>query len=181
MKQSILKGIKTLIICVIIVASIVALCMAFFSIIPIKGSSMLPTIEDADNVLILKHVSVTYGDIVVFEDDEGTRLIKRVIALEGDTVELKQTDDGSLAFFVNGTRLEEDYVNQGEVTASQHVAHKAVVPEGCFYYLGDNRLVSKDSSSLDKNDAPHFAHTSSVLGKVIFRYNVANQWTFEKI
>ncbi len=181
MKESIIKGIKSILIFVIVVAVIVGLLITFFSFIPIKGSSMLPTIEDADNVLILKHVEIKKGDIVVFEDEDGTRLIKRVIALEGEEVELKDNGSGTMCFYVNGELLDEPYVNQNAITSTQHVAHKATVPEGCFYYLGDNRIVSKDSSSLDASDVPVFGETSAVLGKVIFRYNVVNKWEFEKV
>ncbi len=182
MKEQFVKGIKSILLFVVIVAVVVAIVMAFFSVIPIKGTSMMPTIKDADNVLVIKHTSIERGDIVVFEDEEDdSRLIKRVIALAGDVVELKEDVDGELAFFVNGDRLKEDYLNQDTATASQHIAHKATVPEGCFYYLGDNRLVSKDSSSLDEKGVPHFGKTSTIIGKVVFRYNVVDSWEFEGI
>ncbi len=179
MVTKLVNGLKTIFIFVMIAAIVVGIVMAFFVVIPIEGRSMLPTVKDKDNVLVLKHISIDRGDVVVFEGSHGEgKLIKRVIALEGDTIELKKNSQGVLKFFVNDVEIEEDYVNQNAYTYN-HVEHKSVVPAGCFYYLGDNRLVSEDSSKgkdAEGNPQPRFAKIDNIIGKVILRYNIVNQW-----
>ncbi len=176
MIENIIKGLKIIFVLAIVITIVIALFMTFFVIIPIEGRSMLPTVEDADNVLVLKLVDIARGDVVVFEGSNGEgRLIKRVIAIEGDSVELKENSQGILKFFVNDIELKEEYVYNDMYISPQHIPHKAVVPKGCFYYLGDNRIVSKDSSHLSINGNPQFAKIADIVGKVVLRYNI-NQW-----
>mgnify|MGYP002855110445 CR=1 FL=1 len=79
------------------------------------------------------------GKIVYYGFEFGkTSYIKRVIALEGSHVEIK--DDG---VFVDGVKLEEDYLQTGVKTESS-VFTDFVVPEGYFFAMGDNREHSRD-------------------------------------
>jgi signal peptidase I len=69
-----------------------------------------------------------------------TSYIKRVIALPGEHVELK---DGKV--YINGEELEEDYLQPGVVTDSaKGVLTDFVVPENCVFAMGDNRSQSTD-------------------------------------
>ncbi|MDE6074896.1 MAG: signal peptidase I, partial [Clostridia bacterium] len=81
------------------------------------------------------------GDIVVIETDTKT-IIKRVIALGGDTVELKEG-----VLYLNGEEVEESYVSEENNTPSENSYAQIVVPEGTMFCLGDNRDVSVDSRS----------------------------------
>lgn len=66
--------------------------------------------------------------------------IKRVIALPGEHVEIKEDK-----VFVNGTELEEKYLQDGVITETKNpFLTDFVVPEGCVFAMGDNRLQSSD-------------------------------------
>ena len=129
----------------LIVALVVTkfLIQAFF----IPSGSMLPTLAVDDRVLVNKlsydlH-EVNRGDLVVFErpaseaDSDVKDLIKRVVALEGDTVESR---DGQLV--VNGEPLEEPYVPAGAETSG---VETQTIPPGHVFVMGDNREDSRDS------------------------------------
>lgn len=82
------------------------------------------------------------GEIVTFWSDEmGKLLVKRVIGLPGDTVTFQ---DGNV--YINGERLAEDYLAQSGITASGS-REEYRVPEGCLFFLGDNRTGSYDARS----------------------------------
>ena len=113
----------------------------------IPSASMVPTLEEGDRVLVnklsYKLHDVNRGDIVVFErppgePDNGIKdLIKRVIALPGETVEGR---DGQVV--VNGRYLEEPYLDEGP---SPTEFPPETVEEGKVWVMGDNREVSVDS------------------------------------
>jgi signal peptidase I len=113
----------------------------------IPSGSMEPTLKIQDRVLVNKlsydvH-DVHRGDIVVFRSPPGEvgssvkDLIKRVIALPGETVEAK---DGKI--FINGRALEEPYIRDGVVTGP---IEPKQIPPGQVWVMGDNRSNSKDS------------------------------------
>ncbi|MDQ4106643.1 MAG: signal peptidase I [Actinomycetota bacterium] len=110
----------------------------------IPSESMVPTLEVGDRVLVNKFIyrftEPDRGDIVVFEsvDGDGTDLIKRVIALPGDTVAVR---DGTL--FVNGEPQREPYLNRALPDSSFYAPTE--VPEGHVFVMGDNRTNSADS------------------------------------
>jgi signal peptidase I len=106
----------------------------------VPSESMLPTIMIGDQIFVTKSYNkdnIKRGDIMVFYSEErGELLIKRVIGLPGEKVEIK--GDGSV--FINGNVLEEPYVvHKDNKTASFNV------PEGHYLFLGDNRANSLDA------------------------------------
>jgi signal peptidase I len=123
--------------------------LAFFALfqvtvegIKVYGSSMLPGIEQGDYILVSK---ATYflgeprrGDIIVLHSpqDPNTDLIKRIIALPGDTVEIKDN-----TVFVNDTALVEPYIME----PPQYLLPPEKIPAGHYFVLGDNRNNSSDS------------------------------------
>ena len=113
----------------------------------IPSGSMEPTLKIQDRVLVNKlsydlH-DVNRGDIVVFRSPPGGQasevkdLIKRVIALPGETVEARE---GKV--FIDGRTLEEPYIRDGVVTGP---IEPRQVPPGHVWVMGDNRSNSKDS------------------------------------
>lgn len=114
----------------------------------IPSTSMTPTLEVGDRVLVNKLAyrfgDPTRGDIVVFKAPPGEGngnvhdLIKRVIALPGETVEGR---DGHI--YIDGKPLTEDWLPRG---VESRTFGPESVPEGRYWVLGDNRFDSRDST-----------------------------------
>ncbi len=127
----------------IVVAVLLAIIINKFLLykIVVPSPSMSPTVEVGNQLFVAKVYNtsnIKRGDILVFNSDElHELLLKRVIGLPGDHVEIK--NDGSV--YVNGEKLKEDYVKfpGGKADMSFNV------PEGKFLMLGDNRANSDDA------------------------------------
>lgn len=103
----------------------------------VEGPSMEDTIFEGDRVIYVKLLSPEKEDIVIVDTDTGSRIIKRVIAVEGDTVEIK---GGEL--YINGEKKEESYIKEPMLDTEYE---KLEVGEGEIFVMGDNRNVSADS------------------------------------
>ncbi len=112
----------------------------------VQGSSMLPTLQERHwylaSPLVFRWREPKPGDIVVLRDPtDGSLVVKRVIAVAGDTVELR---DGRV--YVNGHQLQEPYLPPDTLTwpvRAQWV--RTTCGAGEYFVLGDNRVVSVDS------------------------------------
>jgi len=136
----------------------------------VSGSSMETTLHDGDQLIIEKISpkvgNLKYGDIVTIDvsDMNGvdrSPIIKRVIGVEGDKIEVK---DGKV--YLNGKALKEDYINGDSTEVVNEEYCNLTVQKGQIYVLGDNRTPggSLDSRSLGPLDI------SRVGGKAIFRF-----------
>ena len=137
-----------------------------FRIVVVNGSSMYETLWHNDVVLVMSNVisgAPEFGDIIVASKDsfnDGEPIIKRVIATEGQTVDI---DFYAGIVYVDGQALEEDYTYTATYE-SDGVAFPLVVPEGCIFVMGDNRNRSRDSRYPDIG----FIDEREVLGKAFF-------------
>jgi len=130
-------------------------------IVRVDGTSMENTLAHNDRLLLFNvQYTPERGDVVVIVRDNGEPLIKRVIALEGDTVQIVE---GTGDVFVNGERLKESYI-KGE-TVNRDFYGEQEVPEGCLFVLGDHRTVSHDSRSEEIG----FVSAKDVMGQAAFR------------
>lgn len=138
------------------VTAIFALVVGFAGVV---GSSMSPTLRAGDvGVYLRLHGAVEPGDIVVFHSG-GQTLIKRVIAVAGDKVDV---DAATGRITVNGQVLDEPYA----VSGGHHkdtVDFPATVPEGALFVLGDNRDDSIDSRNVEVGMVP----LKNLMGKVV--------------
>ncbi len=130
----------------------------------VPSGSMESTIMTGSRMFGLR---VTYwfsdpqrGDIIVFKypDDPSQDFVKRVIGLPGDIVEIKQG-----VTYVNGEVLDEPYLNE---TPAKLDFGPYVVPDDCYFVMGDNRNNSNDSRKWKNTYVPR----SYVLGKAMFCY-----------
>ena len=119
-----------------------------FQAYEIPSGSMETTIMTGDMVFAEKvsyHFrEVEQGDIVTFDDPltSNRTLIKRVIAVAGQTVDIND-EDGLV--YVDGEALEESYTTGATYTLESSVTYPYTVPEGCVWVMGDNRENSQDS------------------------------------
>jgi len=140
--------------------------MLFLRMVIVSGPSMLPTLQDGDRLILLNNIfygKPKYGDIVVASKDsfkDGEPIIKRVIATEGQTVDI---DFESGVVFVDGIALDEPYINT-PTTLKEGTAFPLTVAEGCVFVMGDNRNDSLDSRSTEIGQID----CREILGRVLF-------------
>lgn len=146
--------------------AILLIFLIFFRIIVVSGDSMYSTLVDGDYVLLLNNLlypEPQQGDIVVISKesfDNGSPIVKRVIATEGQTVDI---DEMTATVYVDGISLEETYINT-PTTHSGTTQFPLVVEEGCLFVMGDNRGVSLDS----RDQRIGQVDRREVLGKAIY-------------
>jgi signal peptidase I len=117
-----------------------------FCSVTVQGHSMEPSLFAGQQFILNRWAyrlfPLTYGDLVVVRDPENQEmLIKRIIALPGDTIELRHN-----RVYVNNLPLQEEYLPEGSYTQSHKYARKPLalgLEE--YFVMGDNRLVSLDS------------------------------------
>lgn len=128
------------------VVTVVLVFTFLFRVMGVDGASMEPTLHHGD-FLVVSGLLYTPrdGDIVVISPTEqlDVPVVKRVIAIEGETVAINFTT-GEVT--VNGVVLDEPYVLE-RTRVSHDVTFPLTVPEGCIFVLGDNRNASLDSRS----------------------------------
>lgn len=147
---------------------IAAIILTFFKPIIIQQESMQPSFYSDDYVIISKQSYKMFGeieheDVIVFKselmdtDGEAKHLIKRVIGLPGDTIEIVN------GYVVrNGVTIQEDYVAEQGLSGDMG---PVIVEEGKLFVMGDNRRVSQDSRS----SAIGQVDQETIVGKVVLR------------
>ena len=151
-----------------LVMALVGLILVFTfigRIIGVDGSSMMPTLHDHD-MLLLQSIGYTpeSGDVVVLSKKsfrEGQPIVKRVIAVGGQTVDI---DYESNTVYVDGVVLDEPYILEPMRELPSHFATHVVVPEGSIFVMGDNRHNSTDGRSPELG----VVDERCVLGRALF-------------
>ena len=149
--------------CIVYSVLVVVLLLSFcFRLIGVDGTSMVPTLQDGDRVLLQ---SIFYkpqaGDIVVFTKLQSP-LVKRIIATEGQIVDI---DFAQGIVYVDNVPLDEPYINE-LTTTSGDVSFPVEVPQGCVFVLGDNRNHSSDSRDVSIG----MIDLRQVMGRAVFRF-----------
>lgn len=127
----------------------------------VKGPSMEKTLEDGQHLLISNlFYTPEQGDIIVFNDvrKDQKAMVKRVIAVGGQHVKVTESD-----VYVDGVKLEEDYVYLDASRPQEYHPCELTVPEGSLFVMGDHRNNSRDSTQFGVIDE------RSVLGKAWIR------------
>lgn len=157
----------------ILIAVLIGLLLVVFVIQrnSVIGDSMLPNYHQDDQLLVEKvsklFNGITYGDVITVRTDElrdhegGPNIIKRVIGLPGDTIEIRA--DG---VYLNGGKIDESaYLpadTHTEVRALEYA--KVTLGDDEYYILGDNRTISLDSRSFGPVKLDY------IIGKVLVRF-----------
>ena len=139
-------------------------------IIGVEGSSMVPTLQNGNQLLVSNlFYTPEKGDIVILTKDSfmTSPIVKRVIATEGDTVDI-DFETGEVS--VNGEVLDETYIAEKTQTHFD-MDFPQTVPEGCIFVMGDNRNHSTDR----RCEALGMVDTRYVIGKVLMRIYPLNE------
>lgn len=166
------KGIKTLyewLEEIVIALTLVILVFTFlFRVVTVTGESMLPNFVEGQKLIVtnLGH-SVEQGTVVVITNVLNEPIIKRVVATEGQTVDI---DYETGVVYVDGEAVDETQFGlENGITTRPYSTLEAMVfpqtvPEGCVFVLGDNRSVSKDSRYTEVG----MVDTRHILGEAVF-------------
>lgn len=155
-----------------LLAAIVVIFTLCFRIVVVSGPSMYNTLVDGDFLLLLSNTfyhNQKQGDIVVVSKDSfdnGTPIVKRIIATEGQTVDI---DFKTGTVRVDGEVLSEPYIHS-PTTTFEGMTFPLTVEEGCIFVLGDNRMDSKDS----RDPEIGLIDQREVLGRAIFLFIPGN-------
>jgi signal peptidase I len=137
-----------------------------FILVTVPTGSMETTIMPGDRLYVNKLFDIEdakRGDILVFRSDElNEKLVKRLIGLPGETVEINE--DGQV--FINGEKLNEPYAKQ-----AKGEGRTFTVPQGSYFFLGDNRPISVDARYWTNPYIPE----DKIIGKATFRFFPLNR------
>ena len=134
---------RGLLLVVAAVAGIAVVRLAVLTPVTVSSGSMAPAVEVGDTVL-LDRVTPRLrgwhrGDVVALrEPEDGEVVLKRIIALPGETVAMEDT-----AIVVDGRRIPEPYADNSHLDGAY--SPPVTVAPGAYYVLGDNRAESVDS------------------------------------
>ena len=162
---------------------IIAACaiMLIFSFVArlstVDGASMIGTLEHGDKLIVSDlFYTPDQGDIVIFHDLDNavfdTAIVKRIIAVGGQTVKLTYTPQDNLnvlTITVDDVPLDEPYryydaSAERELKYRYEGTHTYVVPEGCVFVMGDNTYNSEDSRGIFG-----YVDEDKIVGRVVFR------------
>ncbi len=162
--KSWIKEFVIILLCAVALAAVIKTFLVDSRSIPTP--SMVPTIEEGDRIVLWRlayafNGAPERGDIIVFTPPAELNLkydlIKRVIGLPGETVEIK---DGYV--YIDGEPLEENYLN----AQPNYTYGPVTVPEESYFVMGDNRNNSADSHEWINP----FLSEDAIKGKAVFTY-----------
>jgi signal peptidase I len=162
--------VKELLSLIIYIGVVILLCYFIINFVGcrsrVDGSSMNPTLTDGDNLWVDK-LTYTFSDpkrfdVIIFNYDEETTYVKRIIGLPGETVRIDQNGN----IFVNEQLLVENYGKEIILPTNLGRASQPVqLGEDEYFVLGDNRNNSSDSRWADVGNVSR----EDIVGKVVLR------------
>jgi len=159
-----------------VAAVIAAVILVFIMPTVVNQNSMESTLMPKDYLFVSRQAYRLFGtpergDIIIFqsniydyEHNNNKLLVKRIIAVPGDTISISM---GKV--YLNGVALEEEYTKDGYTNGNME---ETTIPEGYYFCMGDNRLVSLDSRSSEVG----LVAKETIKGKVMFRLFPLNRF-----
>lgn len=144
---------------VVVAAIAVLVATIWLPVLQIYGSSMTPTLNEGDIVVSVKESDIKQGDLVAFYIGNKI-LVKRCIALPGQTVDIDQSGN----VYVDGVLLDEPYLSEkslGDAT----LEFPYQVPENRYFCMGDHRSTSVDSRHTEIGCISE----EQIVGRIVFR------------
>lgn len=156
----------------LLIGFVVLLRHFVFNPVEVSGTSMEPNYQNADRLWQATFIDPDRFDVITFTSPRnGKSIVKRVIGLPGDTIRYENDQ-----LYINGTAYDEPYLDAfketmgtGQLTddftfASYPSITAPVVPENCYFVLGDNRQKTDDSRYFG------FVEKEKITGVVFFRF-----------
>ena len=168
MIKSIVSWVLTIVICLV---SAKLFTTFVISSVEVDGTSMYSTLDDGDkaltDALFYKMGKINRFDIVIIKMDsgphKGEKLVKRVIALPGETIEYKNS-----TLYINGEVVEEDFIVDLAKEATGTII-ETKLGEDEYFVLGDNRGASSDSRRFGA------VEKSEIKGRGLLRFMVCTK------
>lgn len=151
---------------IIVAAVAVLIATLVFPVLQISGSSMEPTLNDEEIVVLLKTTNMNKGELCCFSY-QNKLLIKRVIGLPGDKINIDE--EGYV--YVNDIKIDEPYITD-RAFGECDITFPCTVTDNHYFVLGDHRSTSIDSRST----VIGLVSEEYIVGKIFFRI-----WPFDKI
>ena len=149
-----MKVIKEVIPYVVIVVVVVLIRTFIITPVRVDGYSMKNTLKNGDILLLYKLSSINRFDIIVLDEEkDNEKIIKRVIGMPGETIAIKK---GKI--YINDKVIDDEYA-YGETSDY----NKVTLRDNEYFILGDNRLISKDSRYFGP------IKENEIKGKIVFR------------
>ncbi len=155
--RSVLKS--TVYTLVVVAAIAVLVATIWLPVLQIYGSSMTPTLNEGDIVVSVKESDIKQGDLVAFYIGNKI-LVKRCIALPGQTVDIDQSGN----VYVDGVLLDEPYL-QDKSLGDATLEFPYQVPENRYFCMGDHRSTSVDSRHTEIGCISE----EQIVGRIVFR------------
>ena len=162
-----MKYIRDIVVTVIAAVIIFLVLQVTIGSFKVYGMSMMPSIKNGEYIIVNKVVyyfqEPRRGDVIVFHSPRSPEndLIKRVIGLPGDEIEVK---NGKI--YINQKPLEEHYITEPPTYKYPNIE----VPDNSYFVLGDNRNNSSDSHT------GWFLPRENIIGKAWVSYWPPEDW-----